>query len=100
MAAGGNTEGMLRGNVGTITIEDKMLTPQMRQHLYSNCAVLHPGQLRKFRDLVRQLCPTAVEDLPHGEVKIDVDAFDFRTFIRVDTFVRLQAMQVPAPAPA
>ena len=51
-----------------------------------------PKQLKDFRELVRQLCPTAIEDVPDkpGEVKIDVDAFDFRTFFRVDTWVRLQ----------
>ena len=93
-AGGGSAGGMVRGNVATITIDDKMLTPQMRLHLYQNCAVLQPRQLRDFRDLVRQLCPMAIEDGHHGEVKIDVDAFDFRTFIRVDTWVRLQALQV------
>jgi hypothetical protein len=97
VAAGGSAEGMLRGNVGTITIDDKMLTPQMRLALYNNCSVLQPPQLKKFRDLVRQLCPTALEDLQNGEVKIDLDAFDFRTFIRIDTFVRTQSLQVPPP---
>ena len=60
-------------------------------------SVLPPPQLRKFRDLVRELCPTAVEDLPGGEVKIDLDALDFRSFIRVDTYVRLQALGCPPP---
>lgn len=92
-ATAGGSAGV-RGNVATITIDDKMLTPQMRLHLYHNCAALQPRQLRDFRELVRQLCPTAIEDCHHGEVKIDVDALDFRTFIRVDTWVRLQALQV------
>ena len=92
-ATAGGSAGV-RGNVATITIDDKMLPPQMRLHLYHNCAALQPRQLRDFRELVRQLCPTAIEDCHHGEVKIDVDALDFRTFIRVDTWVRLQALQV------
>jgi hypothetical protein len=84
----------VRSAVDTITIDDKMLTPQMRLHLYHNCSALQPKQLRDFRELVRQLCPTAIEDGSNGEVKIDVDAFDFRTFFRVDTWVRLQ---LPTP---
>ena len=80
----------------TITIDGKMLTPQMRYQLYHNCSVLQPKQLKDFRELVRQLCPTAIEDGSNGEVKIDVDAFDFRTFFRIDTWVR---MQVPTPRP-
>ena len=92
-ASAGGSAGV-RGNVATITIDDKMLTPQMRLHLYHNCSALLPRQLRDFRELVRQLCPTAIEDGNQGEVKIDVDLFDFRTFMRVDTWVRLQALQV------
>ena len=82
----------MRSAVDTVSIDGKMLTPQMRLHLYHNCSALQPKQLKDFRELVRQLCPTAIEDVPDkpGEVKIDVDAFDFRTFFRVDTWVRLQ----------
>ena len=80
----------LRSAVDTVTIDDKMLTPQMRLHLYHNCSALQPKQLKDFRELVRQLCPRAIEDGSNGEVKIDVDAFDFRTFFRVDTWVRMQ----------
>ena len=87
----------MRSAVDTVSIDGKMLTPQMRFHLYRNCSALQPKQLRDFRELVRQLCPTAIEDGSNGEVKIDVDAFDFRTFIRIDTFVRTQSLQVPPP---
>ena len=98
MASGGTTEGLsARGNVGTITVDGRQLTQQMRQHLYHNTSVLQPTQLKKFRDMVRQCCPAAVEDLPNGEVKIDIDALDFRTFIRIDTYVRQQALNCPEP---
>lgn len=86
-----------RGNVGTITLDDKMLTPPMRLHLYENASRLPPPQLKKFRELVRQLAPQAVEDMAGGDTKIDLDTLSFAAFIRIDTYVRQQTIALPPP---
>lgn len=66
----------------------KVLTPQMRLHFYFNAKRLRPSEMLELQRIVRQKCPAALSDLQTGDIKIDIDALNFSTFIRLDVHVR------------
>jgi len=70
---------------------NKMLTPQMRYHLYNNASLLTQQEHLELRKIAKQACPDAVnESSMTGEVSIDIDALDFPAFLRLDIYVRKQ----------
>uniref|UniRef100_A0A7S4BXF0 Bromo domain-containing protein n=1 Tax=Chrysotila carterae TaxID=13221 RepID=A0A7S4BXF0_CHRCT len=76
------------GHKTTERLGEKMLTPQMKFHLYNNASLLRPDELLGLRELFRTVCPTAIHTSEVGDAKMDIDALDLRAFVTIDVHVR------------
>ena len=65
-----------------------MLTPQMRFHFYDNARKLDATELTDLKTLAMRHAPASVHSLENGEVKIDIDRMEMRSFMVMDTFAR------------
>jgi len=65
------------------------ITPQMRLQLLESAIKLRDDERVKLGELAISLCPSAVESVAEGrETKIDVDALDPKSFVKLDMHVR------------
>ena len=77
------------GNVPCAVGVAYFITPQMRLGLLENSIKLRDEERVSLVRMAQQLCPNGVESIADGrETKIDVDALDPKTFLRLDTHVR------------
>ena len=80
------------GGVGNVPIGNggaHFITPQMRLQLLESSVRLRDEERVQLGVLAKDLCPAAVESVAEGrETKIDVDALDPKTFMRLDMHVR------------
>ena len=82
------------GNVPIGTAGGHFITPQMRLQLLESAVRLRDDERVQLGRIAKDMCPTAVEVLAEGrETKIDVDALDPKTFLKLDMHVRRQLAQ-------
>ena len=101
---GGGRAAIGLGNVriGTLGGEGAhFITPQMRLQLLESAVRLRDEERVQLGQLAASMCPNAVEDLADGrEIKIDVDALDPKSFLKLDMHVRrMLAMAAVATKP-
>ena len=70
-----------------------IVTPQMRLLFWFNAKRLRSSEMLEVQRMVKKCCPAALVPLNSGDIKIDVDALDFRSFMRLDVHVRSVLVQ-------
>lgn len=76
------------GNVPYAEGSPLFITPAMRNQLFENSQKLKDVERVEIGKLVTAMCPRAADNSVPTEMKIDVDAMDPKTFVRIDTYVR------------